>query len=90
MGKLVNNYSDQNLIFSLVTSYEFTPNEFVSSLECMTLETLSTETGNKEFITVRTTIDCGEDLAIRGTISLAISGPYALICVDWAPPDLCV
>jgi len=46
--------------------YEFASNEFVTSLECVTLETLSTETGSKEFIAVGTTINRGEDLAVKG------------------------
>ncbi|KIM78173.1 hypothetical protein PILCRDRAFT_98438 [Piloderma croceum F 1598] len=46
--------------------YEFAPNEFVTALECVTLETLSTETGSKEFIAVGTTINRGEDLAVKG------------------------
>ncbi|KAH7882293.1 CPSF A subunit region-domain-containing protein [Phlebopus sp. FC_14] len=46
--------------------YEFAPNEYVNALECVTLETLSTETGSKEFIAVGTSIDRGEDLAVKG------------------------
>lgn len=46
--------------------YEFAPNEYVNALECVTLETLSTETGVKEFLAVGTTIDRGEDLAVKG------------------------
>jgi cleavage and polyadenylation specificity factor subunit 1 len=46
--------------------YEFAPNEFVNTLECVSLETLSTETGNKDFIAVGTTINRGEDLAVKG------------------------
>jgi hypothetical protein len=55
-------------IFSFFVSYEFAPNEFVTSLECVTLETLSTDTGSKEFIAVGTTIDRGEDLAVKGAV----------------------
>jgi cleavage and polyadenylation specificity factor subunit 1 len=57
-------------VFSFTPRYEFAPNEFVTSLECVTLETLSTETGIKEFIAVGTTIDRGEDLAVKGAVSL--------------------
>ncbi|KAI6016186.1 CPSF A subunit region-domain-containing protein [Pisolithus marmoratus] len=46
--------------------YEFAPNEYVNALECVTLETLSTETGTKEFLAVGTSIDRGEDLAVKG------------------------
>lgn len=46
--------------------YEFAPNEYVNALECVTLETLSTETGAKEFLAVGTSIDRGEDLAVKG------------------------
>jgi cleavage and polyadenylation specificity factor subunit 1 len=35
----------------------------------VTLETLSTETGNKESIAVGTIIDRGEDLAMKGAVS---------------------
>ncbi|KAG8216364.1 CPSF A subunit region-domain-containing protein [Butyriboletus roseoflavus] len=46
--------------------YEFAPNEYVNALECVTLETLSTESGNRDFIAVGTSIDRGEDLAVKG------------------------
>ncbi|KAF8555471.1 hypothetical protein OG21DRAFT_1496241 [Imleria badia] len=46
--------------------YEFAPNEYVNALECVTLETLSTESGSRDFIAVGTTIDRGEDLAVKG------------------------
>ncbi|KAL4078098.1 CPSF A subunit region-domain-containing protein [Scleroderma yunnanense] len=46
--------------------YEFAPNEYVNALESVTLETFSTETGTKEFIAVGTSIDRGEDLAVKG------------------------
>ncbi|KIJ63088.1 hypothetical protein HYDPIDRAFT_29778 [Hydnomerulius pinastri MD-312] len=49
-----------------VVLYEFAPNEYINALECVTLETLSTETGNKDFIAVGTSIDRGEDLAVKG------------------------
>ncbi|CAA7257397.1 unnamed protein product [Cyclocybe aegerita] len=46
--------------------FEFATNEFVNDMACVTLETASTETGSKEFIVVGTTIDRGEDLAVKG------------------------
>lgn len=53
---------------SLFYSYEFASNEFVNSLACVSLETISTETGSKEFIAVGTTISRGEDLAVKGAV----------------------
>ena len=49
--------------------YEFLPNEFVNALDCVTLETQSTESGQKDFIVVGTTVNRGEDLAVRGAVS---------------------
>ncbi|KAF9235610.1 CPSF A subunit region-domain-containing protein [Melanogaster broomeanus] len=46
--------------------YEFAPNEYVNAVECVTLETISTESGTRDFIAVGTTIDRGEDLAVKG------------------------
>ncbi|EMD34631.1 hypothetical protein CERSUDRAFT_116804 [Gelatoporia subvermispora B] len=46
--------------------YEFAPNEFVNCLDCVTLETSSTESGTKDYIVVGTTINRGEDLAVKG------------------------
>ncbi|KAI9568018.1 CPSF A subunit region-domain-containing protein [Boletus coccyginus] len=46
--------------------YEFAPNEYVNALECVTLETLSTESGSRDFIAIGTSIDRGEDLAVKG------------------------
>ncbi|KZT66632.1 hypothetical protein DAEQUDRAFT_714689 [Daedalea quercina L-15889] len=48
--------------------YEFAPNEFVTCLDCVTLESVSTETGTKDFIAVGTTINRGEDLAVKGAV----------------------
>ena len=53
--------------------YEFAQNEFVTCMECVTLETLSTETGTKDFIAVSTTINRGEDLAVKGAVSSVCS-----------------
>jgi hypothetical protein len=52
-----------------VSRYEFAPNEFVNSLACVALETVSTESGHKDFIAVGTTINRGEDLAVKGAVS---------------------
>jgi hypothetical protein len=51
------------------SSYEFASNEFVNAVECVTLETSSTEAGVKEYIAVGTTINRGEDLAAKGAVS---------------------
>lgn len=67
-------HTHRNRYFYLfIASFEFAPNEFVTSMERVTLETLSTENGNKEFIAVGTTIDRGEDLAVKGAVSLKCS-----------------
>lgn len=46
--------------------YEFAQNEFVNIAESVSLETLSAERGQKDFIVVGTTIYRGEDLAVKG------------------------
>ncbi|KIK53793.1 hypothetical protein GYMLUDRAFT_49207 [Collybiopsis luxurians FD-317 M1] len=46
--------------------FEFANNEIVNAVACVSLETASTETGLKEFIAVGTTINRGEDLAVKG------------------------
>ncbi|KAI0052046.1 hypothetical protein FA95DRAFT_1593031 [Auriscalpium vulgare] len=46
--------------------YEFAPNEFVNALDRVSLETQSTDSGHKDFIAVGTTINRGEDLAVKG------------------------
>ncbi|KAI0784088.1 CPSF A subunit region-domain-containing protein [Abortiporus biennis] len=48
--------------------YEFVPNEFINCIDCIPLETVSTEAGTKDFIVVGTTINRGEDLAARGAV----------------------
>ncbi|KAF9818061.1 hypothetical protein IEO21_03022 [Rhodonia placenta] len=48
--------------------FEFAQNEFVTCLDCVTLETTSTESGMKDFIAVGTTINRGEDLAVKGAV----------------------
>ncbi|KAH8116054.1 cleavage factor protein [Phellopilus nigrolimitatus] len=50
----------------VMDGYEFQPNEFVNGLECIQLETQSTESGMKDFIAVGTTVNRGEDLAVKG------------------------
>nr|VWP00056.1 Amidohydrolase family protein [Ganoderma boninense] len=48
--------------------YEFAANEFVSCVVSVPLETMSTESGMKDFIAVGTTINRGEDLAVKGAV----------------------
>ena len=48
---------------SIHHSFEFATNEYINDLACVTLETVSTESGSKDFIVVGTTINHGEDLA---------------------------
>ncbi|KAI0634706.1 CPSF A subunit region-domain-containing protein [Trametes polyzona] len=48
--------------------YEFAPNEFVNCIVSVPLETLSTESGMKDFIAVGTSINRGEDLAVKGAV----------------------
>ncbi|THH10614.1 hypothetical protein EW145_g1206 [Phellinidium pouzarii] len=50
----------------IMDGFEFQPNEFVNALDCVSLETQSTESGMKEFVVVGTTINRGEDLAVKG------------------------
>ncbi|KAI5121116.1 hypothetical protein M0805_002789 [Coniferiporia weirii] len=50
----------------IMDGFEFQPNEFVNALDCVSLETQSTESGMKEFIVVGTTVNRGEDLAVKG------------------------
>jgi hypothetical protein len=62
-----------SISIDLSGSYEFAPNEFVNSLACVSLETISTETGSKDFIAVGTTISRGEDLAVKGAVCFCVS-----------------
>ncbi|KAG2088396.1 CPSF A subunit region-domain-containing protein [Suillus discolor] len=48
--------------------YEFASDEFVDALTCVSLETTSTESGSKNCIAVETTINRGEDLAVKGAV----------------------
>jgi len=57
--------------WSTMDGYEFAPNEFVNALEIVTLETSSTESGTKDFIAVGTTINRGEDLAVKGAVGVS-------------------
>ncbi len=66
-----------------VSRYEFASNEFVNSLACVPLETLSTESGRKDFIAVGTTINRGEDLAVfklRLRCRDEAKGPVTAVC----------
>jgi hypothetical protein len=53
----------------LSVRYEFAPNEFVNCIDSVMLETSSVEAGYKEFIAVGTSINRGEDLAVKGVVS---------------------
>lgn len=64
-----------------VSRYEFAPNEFVNSLACVPLETLSTESGHKDFIAVGTTINRGEDLAVKGAVRFRYPEPLRLLLI---------
>lgn len=50
--------------------FEFGTNEVVNAVETVRLETLSTQSGNKDFIAVATSVYRGEDLAVRGCVSV--------------------
>lgn len=43
----------------------------MNDVSIVTLETAATETGLKDFIAVGTTIDRGEDLAVKGAVSIS-------------------
>lgn len=49
--------------------FEFSTNEVVNAVETVKLETLSTQSGSKDFIAVGTSVFRGEDLAVRGCVS---------------------
>lgn len=53
-----------------MSRYEFATNEYINDMTIVTLETAATETGTKDFIAVGTTIDRGEDLAVKGAVRL--------------------
>ncbi|KAH8089926.1 CPSF A subunit region-domain-containing protein [Cristinia sonorae] len=52
----------------VMDGYEFAPNEFVTCIDCVSLETVSTEAGMKDYIAIGTVINRGEDLAIKGAV----------------------
>lgn len=49
-------------------SFEFATNEYINDMTVVTLETAATDTGKKDFIAVGTTVDRGEDLAVKGAV----------------------
>lgn len=51
-----------------ISRFEFATNEYVNDMAIVTLETAATETGKKDFVAVGTSIDRGEDLAIKGAV----------------------
>ncbi|KAK7451137.1 mRNA cleavage and polyadenylation factor subunit [Stygiomarasmius scandens] len=53
-------------LWMTMDGYEFATNEVINAVTIVNLETSSTETGNKQFIAVGTTINRGEDLAAKG------------------------
>ncbi|KAJ3567068.1 hypothetical protein NP233_g6602 [Leucocoprinus birnbaumii] len=53
-------------IWVTMDGFEFATNEYVNDMTIVTLETAATETGKKDFIAVGTSIDRGEDLAVKG------------------------
>jgi cleavage and polyadenylation specificity factor subunit 1 len=52
--------------------FEFGTNEIVNAVETVRLETLSTQSGNKDFLAVATSVYRGEDLAVRGCVGPSI------------------
>lgn len=59
--------------------YEFAHNEYVNVAESVSLETLSAEKGEKDFIVVGTTIYRGEDLAVKGAVSAIIIAQHVAL-----------
>ncbi|KAF5351191.1 hypothetical protein D9756_008185 [Leucocoprinus leucothites] len=53
-------------IWVTMDGFEFATNEYVNDMTIVTLETAATEGGKKDFIAVGTSIDRGEDLAVKG------------------------
>ena len=58
--------------------YQFAANEFVSCIVSVPLETMSTESGMRDFIAVGTTINRGEDLAVKGAVRMFCDGSMGL------------
>ena len=52
----------------IIVRYDFAFNEFVTAMACVSLETQSTESGRKNYIAVGTTVNRGEDLAVKGAV----------------------
>ncbi len=52
--------------------FEFGTNEIINAVETVRLETLSTQSGNKDFLAVATSVYRGEDLAVRGCVGPSI------------------
>jgi cleavage and polyadenylation specificity factor subunit 1 len=69
-------------ILLILERFEFATNEFINAMACVTLETTSTETGSKDYIAVGTTINRGEDLAAKGTVSIS-SFCLRLVSIYW-------
>ncbi|KAI0646665.1 CPSF A subunit region-domain-containing protein [Trametes meyenii] len=74
--------------------YEFAPNEFVNCIASVPLETTSTESGMKDFVAVGTTINRGEDLAVKGAVYIfeiveVVPDPSANVKRWWRLKLLC-
>lgn len=52
--------------WTTVDGFEFAFNEMINTVRTVSLETVSTEAGSKDFIAVGTTVFRGEDLAVKG------------------------
>jgi cleavage and polyadenylation specificity factor subunit 1 len=57
---------------SNIRRFEFGTNEIVNAVETVRLETLSTQSGNKDFLAVATSVYRGEDLAVRGCVGPSV------------------
>jgi cleavage and polyadenylation specificity factor subunit 1 len=58
--------------WTTVDGFEFVQNEFVNTAKSVSLETLSAESGQKDYVVIGTTVCRGEDLAVKGAVSLQI------------------
>lgn len=63
--------------------FEFATNEYINDITVVTLETAATETGLKDFIAVGTTIDRGEDLAVKGAVSRSLVPPLSVLLLPF-------
>jgi hypothetical protein len=70
-GRVCNSPDFASYLLRTEPRFEFANNEFITSVESIPLETQSTESGSKDFIVVGTTLDRGEDLAVRGAVCSA-------------------